>query len=154
MAYFIGDQLQLAFVFTSDDFRVVPLPADYPLADWCRQLCRSIYGESPDGLPTQNAHRLCQKLVQPLEPLPEQLTVIPDGPLYYLPFEVLLSDLLEHRRPSTAIRICSTAIRMALTAFPSPSLHHGPAAGGGGMLVVALSFGPAQETPLRQLPAR
>ena len=81
VAYFISEQWRLAFLFTPDDFRVVPLPADYPLADWCRQLCRSIYGERPDAASyAQNAHRLYQKLVQPLEPLPEQLTVIPDGP--------------------------------------------------------------------------
>lgn len=149
VAYFIGDQLQLAFVFTSDDFRVVPLPADYPLADWCRQLCRSIYGERPDAASyAQNAHRLYQKLVQPLEPLPEQLTVIPDGPLYYLPFEVLLSDLPEqpeafHSHPYLLHRY-QMAYSFSITL--TQAMARQPAKGEG-MLVVAPSFGPAQETP-------
>lgn len=148
VAYFIGDRLRLAFVFTADDFRAAQLPADYPLADWCRKLCQSIYGESPDaGAYVQNAHRLYQKLVQPLEPLPGQLTIIPDGPLYYLPFEVLLSDLPEqpeafHRHPYLLHRYqmaysFSVTLTQAMARQP---------AGGEGMLVVAPSFGTAQQT--------
>ncbi|MCB9292028.1 MAG: CHAT domain-containing protein [Lewinellaceae bacterium] len=149
VAYFIGNRLRLAFVFTSDDFRAAQLPADYPLADWCRQLCQSIYGESPDaGAYVQNAHRLYQKLVQPLEPLPEQLTVIPDGPLYYLPFEVLLSNLPEqpeafHSHPYLLHRY-QMAYSFSITL--TQAMVRQPAKGER-MLVVAPSFGPAQETP-------
>ncbi|MCO6489486.1 MAG: CHAT domain-containing protein [Phaeodactylibacter sp.] len=148
VVYFIGDQLRLAFVFTSGDFRAVQLPADYPLADWCRQLCRSIYGESPDaGVYVQNAHRLYQKLVQPLEPLPDRLTIIPDGPLYYLPFEILLPDLPAQAEAFHSHHYLLRRYQMAysFSATLSRAMARQPAEGEG-MLVVAPSFGPAQQT--------
>ncbi|MEM1124472.1 MAG: CHAT domain-containing protein, partial [Bacteroidota bacterium] len=44
---------------------------------------------------------LYQQILQPLlkyDELPEQLVIIPDGPLYYLPFELLLTDNPTNRK--------------------------------------------------------
>ncbi len=92
IAYFMPEELHLAFVITKNDFRVVELSADYPITEWCQRLCHAIY-DTPgdDDAYATYGYGLYQKLLQPLGELPLKCTIVPDGALYYLPFGVLLA---------------------------------------------------------------
>ena len=117
-------------------------------AEECLQFCQSIYGKQPNAASyAQNAYRLCQQLIQPLEPLPEQLTIIPDSPLQYLPFKVLLFALPEQADAYHNHLYLLHRYQMAysFSAALSQAMARQPAAGEG-LLVIAPSFSPAEQT--------
>lgn len=107
LEYCIGDSAIFAFVVQPDHFSVHALPRDFPLEQTVDSLTRlGIYAyytlpkeKRPPSLEkssvrnyTRAARQLYQKLVAPVEEhLTEELIVIPDGVLGYIPFEALLT---------------------------------------------------------------
>jgi CHAT domain-containing protein len=100
LEYFTGDSTIYAFVIGKDSCQMVAIPRDFPLADWVKQFREGIIGAQKSGpayerLTRQyatSAQQLYQKLMVPVAALlTEETIIIPDGELYYLPFEALLS---------------------------------------------------------------
>lgn len=98
ISYFIGDSTYYAFVVTSNQFRVVPLMVDTTLSEQITSLRQAL---RQDGTSTtvyqQTAYNLYQKLLTPVVAdtafaSVKKLTIIPDGMLGYLPFELLLTQ--------------------------------------------------------------
>lgn len=104
--YFSGDSLILVFVIRQQSLEVIPIPKDFPLDDWVKQLQNSI-SEYPSLSVQSDLERkqaitryietsfnLYDKLVKPFAGiLPSSLIIVPDGILSYLPFEALLVKL-------------------------------------------------------------
>jgi len=107
LEYTIGDSTIFAFVVRPDHFSVHELPRDFPLEQTVDSLTRlGIYayytlpeGKRPPAVEkssarnyTNAARLLYEKLVAPVaEHLTEELVIVPDGVLGYVPFEALLS---------------------------------------------------------------
>jgi len=93
LAYFLGEDIRLAFIIEKSNFRVVELENDYPLEKGCERLCKSLYQELEDVQAyLKYGYQLYEKLIRPLGDLPFELIISPDGALHYLPFEILLSS--------------------------------------------------------------
>ena len=92
--YFVGDLSVYVFVVQKEHVDLKKLSLDFPLRDWVNTLCQFFYEQADKnpGVYTEPAHKLYQKIVEPLGDLPEKLIIVPDGILNYLPFEVLLSS--------------------------------------------------------------
>lgn len=106
--YFVGIQYIYAFVFSRDSSFVKKTPIDFSLKETIRKFRAGIFspfssGSSGEKISNQlaiqylveNGFLLFEKLLLPLGELPENLTIIPDGMLGYIPFEALLSSLPE-----------------------------------------------------------
>lgn len=105
LEYFVGDDHLYLFLVKPDDYDVISIPLDFPLDTWVGQMRTGLYeyhlssyhGESAyqaimDTF-TQSAYSLYQKLIAPVaEQLPEQLIIVPDGILGYIPFDALLTS--------------------------------------------------------------
>ena len=96
--------LSVAFVVTPDTLQAVPLPTasrDSVQADLAA--ASSLFANPEDAITIESTqfdlrplHRLYQRLVAPLRsllPPGRRLTVVPDGPLFHVPFSLLVSDL-------------------------------------------------------------
>lgn len=108
LEYFIGDSIIYAFTISKENYQVHKIKKDFPLNGWVKQLrestftyhltgsrSESLYKAYSDTL-VQIAHQLYQKLLAPITSkmhLPEELIIIPDGVLGYLPFELLIKEL-------------------------------------------------------------
>jgi len=97
--YFLGEETIFLFVINREGATLTKLPRGEGLDEAINGFRESIYGWSrfrEDSLSRQYAdygYLLYQKLVQPVaHQLPEQLIIIPDGLLEYLPFEALLLE--------------------------------------------------------------
>ncbi len=106
--YLLGDSAIYIFLLQPEHFEVVEVKRDFPLEDWVKQMTKDgIYGyyTLPPGRQsakkeaetirnyTTAARQLYGKLWAPVkEKLTEQVIVIPDGLLGYLPFEALLTE--------------------------------------------------------------
>ncbi len=111
LEYFVGDSAVYAFVANRGDYQVLKIKKDFHLDSLVRVLRESIV--SPHDRPltdsvrnaapvayAQSAALLYEKLVAPAKPyLKSRVVIVPDGPLGYLPFEVLLT-----KRPEKAYR--------------------------------------------------
>lgn len=99
IAYFLGKVVRYAFVITSDRFEVVTLPSDTLLDAQLFTLRQIIHSDSTVSTDYQRpAYALYQQLVAPIVEGSlltdiNRLAIIPDGPLGYLPFELLLTAL-------------------------------------------------------------
>ncbi|MCB0846220.1 MAG: CHAT domain-containing protein, partial [Bacteroidetes bacterium] len=109
--YFRGDSSTYAFVITDKDVRAVEIPNHDSLGVWVNEMRQGLYRywmdqEKPSELYAQAnqqyttyAHRLYQSLIEPIKHavsnLPEELLIIPDGVLGYIPFDALLENLPE-----------------------------------------------------------
>ncbi len=102
LEYFVGDTSIFLFVVGKHLFHVEQIKKDFPLEEWVKQF-RNLLTENRSTGAAQYAdlaHRLYQKLIQPVKNrLREELVIVPDGVLGYLPFEALLS-----RKPEKPLR--------------------------------------------------
>ncbi len=101
--YFVGDSSLFAFVVKPDFYQVIEIKKDFPLDEWVKLLRGSL---SADNFQTQAdvyadmAFRLYEKLIKPFQAqLSEDVIIVPDGILGYIPFEALLTQ-----KPEKAIR--------------------------------------------------
>ena len=98
ISYFIGDSTQYAFTITATQFQVTTLPQDSLLDQRIQALRRAVNLNSTSQTAyQQQAYALYQHLLAPvvadsLLTGVHRLTVIPDGALGYLPFELLLTQ--------------------------------------------------------------
>ena len=102
--YFVGDSSVFIFVISSDDYHLKTVTRDFPLEEWVVDFREKIYGywmlgqEEGDenrriGF-VQPAYQLYEKLISPIEDLlTEQLIIVPDGLLNFVPFEALISEI-------------------------------------------------------------
>ncbi|HOY07594.1 MAG TPA: CHAT domain-containing protein [Saprospiraceae bacterium] len=103
--YFMTDSVLFVFIVTQDVFKGLRLPYDFPLDNWVSDFRNSIQaypGASGKAAATlsatyaERAYRIFQTVVAPVQAavqLPENLIIIPDGALSYVPFEALLSEV-------------------------------------------------------------
>ncbi len=106
LEYFVGDSSIYLFVVRPDTMIVQEVKRDFPLEDWIEQLRQGLYGyyTADQGKRTtalynntqkqyiEYAQKLYQKLVAPVQSwLLEQVIVVPDGPLGYIPFDALFT---------------------------------------------------------------
>lgn len=105
LEYFVGDDHLYLFLVKPDDYQVISIPLDFPLDTWVAQMRKGLYEYHLSAHHAKNAyrvsidtfahyaHRLYQKLIGPVaELLPEQLIIVPDGILGYIPFDILLTS--------------------------------------------------------------
>lgn len=103
LEYFVGKKNVYAFYIEHQQFKTFRLPLDFELRAWVTSMRTGItkpFTQHPgsknwDRLYTINAQRLYEKLLQPIfikKELPQQLQIIPDDILGYLPFDALLTD--------------------------------------------------------------
>jgi CHAT domain-containing protein len=94
LEYFVGDSSIFIFIIQADNYEVLEVRRDFPLADWVHQFRAGVSKPYAAGLKsyTKAAYQLYEKLFAPLgNNLPERLVIIPDGDLGYVPFDVLLT---------------------------------------------------------------
>lgn len=110
--YLVGDSSVFIFLIQPDTFDLFHVRNTANLDSLIAQMRDGITGyrqnQRPDLVPdsrqrhfdaryTDSAHRLWEKLVQPVEArLTQRVVIVPDGPLGFLPFEALL-----RKRPAT-----------------------------------------------------
>lgn len=107
LEYFVGDSSIYFFVLRPDNFVVREIKKDFPLENWIDSLRIGLYGyytasktdrssfkyEESLSKFTEYAPKLYQKLIGPVvDLLSEQVIVVPDGALGYVPFDALLSE--------------------------------------------------------------
>ena len=98
IAYFVGDSTRYAFVITANHFEAVPLASDTSLDTRLSALRRILHSDSTASTAYQRpAYALYQQLLAPIIndsslASANHITIIPDGPLGYLPFELLLTE--------------------------------------------------------------
>ena len=106
LEYFVGDSIIYIFVARPDTMIVREVKRNFPLEDWIEQFRQGLYGfytapkaDQTDALYDkcleqylEYAPKLYEKLFAPVKAfLPEQVIVVPDGPLGYVPFDALLT---------------------------------------------------------------
>ncbi|MEI6882678.1 MAG: tetratricopeptide repeat protein, partial [Bacteroidota bacterium] len=106
LEYFVGDSSIYLFVVRPDTMIVQEIKRDFPLEDWIEQFRQGLYGfytapkaDQTDALYDKcleqyldYAPKLYEKLFAPVKAfLPEQVILVPDGPLGYVPFDALLT---------------------------------------------------------------
>ncbi|HFA52076.1 MAG TPA: CHAT domain-containing protein [Bacteroidetes bacterium] len=103
--YFTGDSSIYVFKISKDNFEAITITKNFPLEKTVEELRSGLYDwqygkdyNACANLYTATAHELYNKLIAPLGGLPEQLIIIPDGVLGYIPFEVLLKE-----KPAAAV---------------------------------------------------
>lgn len=108
LEFMVGDSNIYLFLLRPDTFLIHDIKHDFPLDQWVKDLTQDgIYGyyalpkDHPERTParqkqcddnyTRAARQLYDKLLAPVEKhLTEQVVIIPDGVLGYVPFEALL----------------------------------------------------------------
>lgn len=102
--YFLTDSLINIFVISQDEYEIVKVPRDYDLASKVSDLRSGItkyyQNTSTAGGLTESSRKyvesatvLYQKLFAPIrDRLTSRVIIVPDGILYYIPFEILLSE--------------------------------------------------------------
>ena len=97
ISYFVGDSVRYAFLVTADQYRVFSLHSDTLLDTQLSDFRRALTSDSSTVEQYQaSAHALYQQLLAPIVADSllngiRQLSIIPDGSLGYLPFELLLT---------------------------------------------------------------
>jgi CHAT domain-containing protein len=93
--YFVGDSTVFIFLIRANDFQVEEIKKG-ALEEDVRNLSRVLNAEETSQgrtIFTEKAYTLYNQLLASLPANPDhQLIVVPDGPLYYLPFEALLTS--------------------------------------------------------------
>lgn len=95
LEYFVGDSSIFIFRIEKDRYEVKEVKRDFPLEEWVQQLRDNISQPLPFAYEAylEVAPKLYEKLIAPVaEGLPEQLVIVPDGILGYIPFEALLME--------------------------------------------------------------
>jgi CHAT domain-containing protein/Tfp pilus assembly protein PilF len=111
LEYFVGDSSVYVMVVTKDTFAIQGMKKDFPLDSMIQKLQYGIYGyygksldEQTDdlyrntvSLYTDAATYLYDKLVRPVSSLlTNDVIIVPDGVLGYVPFEILLKNKPEN----------------------------------------------------------
>lgn len=94
LEYFVGDSLIYAILITDELLEIKEIKRDFPLATWIEQMRESINDYLPSHIPkyVEVAPQLYKKLLGPFrEQLPNNLIIVPDGPLNQIPFDALLT---------------------------------------------------------------
>jgi CHAT domain-containing protein/Tfp pilus assembly protein PilF len=96
LEYFLGDSSSCLWVISQEQHDMFVLPGRQELADDIETLRFSLSQPDPDNLPfySQSAQQLYGLLLGPARKLLKKntyLVIIPDGELFYLPFEALLT---------------------------------------------------------------
>ena len=96
LEYFMGQQQVYLFLMTSDDLRVVSVDRTAELDSAWQQTRKNLYAFKPgQGDDEVSLATLYQFLIAPVaDGIADvsRLTIVPDGPLYYLPFDLLSVD--------------------------------------------------------------
>lgn len=111
LEYFVGDTSMFALLIGTDSKQLIKLSSPKQLSSNIEALRKNIYGYFLSTDPTDSlfkatkeayishAHELYTQLIAPvfddLSALPERLTIVPDGSLGYLPFDLLLREKTE-----------------------------------------------------------
>ncbi|MFQ5616117.1 MAG: CHAT domain-containing protein, partial [Anaerolineales bacterium] len=94
--YFVGDSLIYLFVVTNDNLELVPLPKGEKFDSLVETYTSSIRRIVDARTYIESASRLYNLLIQPVQTTLaryKKLVIIPDGLLYYVPFEALLTSI-------------------------------------------------------------
>ena len=95
LEYFWGDSNLYIFAISKENIRLHNLAKDTLLFHQIDSL--KSFLSNPDHVSISDfarlSHMVYNKLIKPLGPLPEKLTIIPDDLLYYIPFEILISEM-------------------------------------------------------------
>ncbi len=105
LEYFIGDSSSYLLLINPDTFLVHEIPMDFPLNNWVSSFRKGLTKyHTSKGHPksmlskmtkkyVSQGQQLYQKLIAPVAPLLNQeVIIIPDGELGYVPFEILLTE--------------------------------------------------------------
>lgn len=93
ISYFMGEKQTYAFVIQSENIAWVEIGPSEALSQMVEKLIRTIPAEQQrDGLLlAEVSHQLYAQLVAPLGELPQEIVIIQDGILGYVPFDLLLT---------------------------------------------------------------
>jgi len=102
ISYFFGDESVFALVLKKETFDIRKLPTDSLLQQDIRSYRDTILERSSPATFAQSSHQLYNQLIQPLHDLirGDNLLIIPDGMLHYLPFESLVTQPLTDANPA------------------------------------------------------
>jgi len=96
LEFFLGDDCSFLFFITNKTIRVYILPSRRDIAKSLNAFIKALKSSDQDFVGFLAAHRLYKELLFPLSDIEfrniENLVIIPDGILNYLPFEVLKSE--------------------------------------------------------------
>jgi len=95
LEFFVGDSAIFSFTITKDGFEVVALPKDSSFNRIVASLANSLKNVTSKADYLQGTTRLYQILIKPLEfqiSNKRRWIIIPEGDLYQIPFEALLSE--------------------------------------------------------------
>lgn len=108
LEYFVGDNNLYAFVINPHFYQMIEIKKDFPLDNWVKILRGSLNADSfktQADIYADMAYKLYEKLIKPIKShLLEEVIIIPDGILGYIPFEALLTQ-----KPEKAIRFRENA---------------------------------------------
>ena len=104
--YFLGQEHLYIFLLTPDQKQLFKVPFDFQLERWMANIREAITAFPTASTESANiflevfadyTHRIYEKVFAPLadQALPQELIIIPDGALSYLPFELLLEKYPE-----------------------------------------------------------
>lgn len=126
--YFDADSLFYMFYLNGDELRALRIPQDSSLASMVRTLRKQHV--SQDSL-CRVGHALYQQLLYPIfgeASLPERLTIVPDGILNYLPFDLLLTQPCRSGQARDyLIRQCALNYQFSINLALEESKHKTPA---------------------------
>lgn len=112
LEYFVGDEYIFTFYLERNSISIKKVDLDFPLEDWINQLQLGITDYFQSGDLTLEAYNrnilkyreyaflLYDKLLGSQKNLAKNITIVPDGPLWHIPFELLLThptDKLEFK---------------------------------------------------------
>lgn len=106
LEFFVGDSAIYAFVVNENSFHQTEIPLDFALEETVESLRKSIViPDSPKNTFSKKqyistANQLYQKLIAPLSKyLKEEVIVVADGVLNFVPFEALLTETVDESSP-------------------------------------------------------
>lgn len=144
--YLCGERQLYLFVVTRSalEVRVLDLPREdlaVRIGNWRRLLVAGASTRAEDPALLEQSHRLYRDLLGPVEPLLKNvrtLAILPNGPLHYLPFQALVTDLRSRRYlvdRMACVNLCEESFlappaasgaprRLLLLGNPDGSLEH------------------------------
>lgn len=95
LEYFAGEDQLYIMALSSDDYTATAIPRDANLSELIERFGSALRRESEGRYFAERSARLYDLLIRPLEAQiagKQQLVIIPDGALYYIPFEALIRE--------------------------------------------------------------
>ena len=101
LSYILGSEFAYVMVVTKEDVNLVELGKSAGIEDLALELKEYVLTEDQKGY-KQTAHKLYELLIQPAEQFinGNELIIMADQALHYLPFELLLKEAPQHNRYS------------------------------------------------------